>query len=82
MWWIQIKLISDTVPVIAIRANMDALAIQEETEIKIASKIDGVIDACGHDGYGFINISVKIPHSILMKMHQSWMTGLLRKQHN
>ena len=64
---------------IALRADMDALAIQEETEIKFASKIDGVIDACGHDGYGFINISVTVPHSILMKMHQSWMTGLLRR---
>jgi amidohydrolase len=37
--------------VIAIRADMDALPIQEATELSFASANDGVMHACGHDGH-------------------------------
>lgn len=36
---------------IAIRADMDALQIQEETGLPFASKTPGVMHACGHDGH-------------------------------
>ncbi|MDN7246347.1 M20 family metallopeptidase [Planococcus shenhongbingii] len=36
---------------IAIRADFDALPIQEETELPFASKNEGVMHACGHDGH-------------------------------
>lgn len=36
---------------IGLRADMDALAITEETGLSYASQNDGVMHACGHDGH-------------------------------
>jgi len=38
-------------PWIALRADMDALAVIEETGLPFASQVDGVMHACGHDGH-------------------------------
>ena len=42
---------SGDVKVIGLRADMDALPIEEATDLPYASKTKGLMHACGHDGH-------------------------------
>src|SRR5206468_4910428 len=42
---------SGNIKVIGLRADMDALAIEEATDLPYVSKNKGVMHACGHDGH-------------------------------
>ncbi|MBT9164327.1 MAG: putative hydrolase YxeP [candidate division WS2 bacterium] len=46
-----IKASGDKPKVIGIRADMDALPIEEENEVSYRSKYPGIMHACGHDGH-------------------------------
>lgn len=45
-------------PTLAIRADMDALPIVEDTGLPFASTVPGVMHACGHDGHTAILLGV------------------------
>lgn len=45
-------------PRFLLRFDMDALALQEQTGLDFASKKDGMMHACGHDGHVAIGLTV------------------------
>jgi amidohydrolase len=60
--------------VILVRADMDALPINEETNAEYASEVPGVMHACGHDGHMAILLSV----AKLLCAHQAEIAGTIK----
>lgn len=54
---------------IALRADMDALPIQEETNLPFASVNKGIMHACGHDAHTAVLIGVA---NILNQLRDQW----------
>ncbi|MFF2091074.1 amidohydrolase [Paenibacillus sp. NPDC058174] len=61
-------------PLIAIRADIDALPVQEETGLPFASRIEGKMHACGHD---FHTASI-IGAAVLLKQREHELNGTVR----
>jgi amidohydrolase len=47
-----------TNPVVALRVDMDGLPVPEQTGLPFASKVEGVMHACGHDGHTAMGLGV------------------------
>ncbi|MBD2002253.1 MULTISPECIES: M20 metallopeptidase family protein [Cyanophyceae] len=60
--------------VLAIRADMDALPIQEQNDVPYRSQHDGVMHACGHDGHTAIALSV----AFYLSQHRQDFTGTVK----
>jgi amidohydrolase len=61
-------------PIIAIRADIDALPIQEETGLPFASQTPGKMHACGHD----FHTAVVLGAAILLKKREHELGGTVR----
>ena len=61
-------------PVLAIRADMDALPIQEENDVAYCSQHDGIMHACGHDGH----IAIALGTAYYLSQHREDFTGTVK----
>lgn len=61
-------------PIVAVRADIDALPIQEETGLPFASKVPGKMHACGHD---FHTASI-LGAAFLLKEREQELLGTVR----
>ena len=59
---------------LAIRADMDALSVHEETNLEYASQVPGMMHACGHDGHTAILMGV----ATLLKEQQAQLKGSVK----
>lgn len=58
---------------VALRADFDALPIQDEKDVAYKSKVDGVMHACGHDGHTATLLSL----AKVMKDYQKELPGTI-----
>lgn len=61
-------------PVIAIRAEMDALPVEEKTGLEFASKNPGIMHACGHDAH----MAIALGTAKLLHDHQDRWRGSVK----
>ncbi|ASI62692.1 amidohydrolase [Lactiplantibacillus plantarum subsp. plantarum] len=62
------------VPIIALRADIDALPIQEDNELSFRSTIPGRMHACGHD----FHTAALLGGARLLKVHEADLNGTVR----
>ena len=55
--------------IVAVRADMDALPLQEKTDLPFKSQVDGVMHACGHDIHTTIGLGTAM---VLAALQDRW----------
>ncbi len=61
-------------PTIMLRFDMDALPIEEDSQVEYASQNPGVMHACGHDGHTTMGLTI----ARIMAQHQDKIAGRLK----
>ncbi|MDJ0707123.1 MAG: M20 family metallopeptidase [Leptolyngbyaceae cyanobacterium MO_188.B28] len=61
-------------PVLAIRADMDALPIHELNDVPYRSQHDGLMHACGHDGH----VAIALGAAYYLSKHQEQLAGTVK----
>lgn len=61
-------------PVLGLRADMDALPIQEENEVPYCSQHDGMMHACGHDGH----VAIALGTAYYLATHRDQWRGTVK----
>jgi amidohydrolase len=61
-------------PVLAVRADMDALPIQEENTVPYCSQHPGIMHACGHDGH----VAIALGTAYYLAQHPECFTGTVK----
>lgn len=60
--------------IIALRADIDALPIEESADVPFRSLTPGVMHACGHD----VHTSVMLGAALLLKQQETYLPGRVR----
>ncbi|MDR6725283.1 amidohydrolase [Paenibacillus amylolyticus] len=61
-------------PVVMLRADMDALPIHDEKDVEYASRKDGAMHACGHDGH----VSILLGTALYFSRNKAAIKGEIR----